>query len=184
ILGSAMLHELDYAVALLRFPNHMAVGIKCDHLTGQAYYSHKEVDYCYLETTGKNWAVGKVPLEHQNKNPIVIPIVERAVLDVDFRYEYEYDQKNVYVDVFVTVKNLGSKTATNTTIYVSLDAVEEGRVWDQIKSDVIEIKPESTYTYKVKNLNSPTGKSFRVFVQAGGGNVLSDETVGDWINWK
>ncbi|MCD6229904.1 MAG: hypothetical protein J7K00_03815 [Candidatus Diapherotrites archaeon] len=65
-----------------------------------------------------------------------------------------------------------------------MEDVEEGKVWDQVKSDVIEIKPEASYKFKVTNLNSPTGKSFRVFVQAGGGNVLSDETVSDWINWK
>lgn len=183
ILASAMLYELDYGVALLEFPGHMAVGVKCNPSAGQSYYSYFGVDYCYLETTGQNWDVGSVPPNIKSESATVKPIIERPALDVDFASEYEYDFKYVYVNVSVIVKNLGSDTAKNTSIYVALQTSDESKVWDDIQSNALEILPEETYSYNVTNLHSTVGQTFRIYVRAYGTNTISDEAHSNWIYW-
>ena len=184
ILASAMLHELGYGVALLQFPEHMAVGVKCTPSYRQSYYTYQGIDFCYLETTGKNWEVGEVPPNVNSAKAIVKPLIERPALKIDFTSEYEYNWKDVYVNVEVNVKNLGSEKANNTKIYVALQTLDEGKVWDQIESDEIQIEPEGAYEYSVTNLHSPTGRPFRIYVRAYGDNVLSDEAVSNWIYWE
>ena len=115
ILAAAMIHELGYGVALLQFPKHLAIGVKCTPSPGQSYYTHYGIDYCFLETTG-NWDVGEVPPNLKGESAIVKPIFERPSLEVDFTSKYEYNWRDVYVDVDVNVRNLGSETAENTII--------------------------------------------------------------------
>jgi hypothetical protein len=184
ILASAMLTELDYGVALLQFSEHMAVGVKCDISAGQSYYSYQGVNFCYLETTGKNWEVGDVPPNVKSASAIVKPIYERPALKINFTSSYEYNSIDVYVDVEVNVKNLGSKKAENTKIYVALQTSNENKVWDSIESKYLQIEPEGSYKYSVTNLHSPAGQRFRIYVRAFGDNVISDESVSNWIYWE
>ncbi|MEA1957395.1 MAG: hypothetical protein U9N01_03455 [Euryarchaeota archaeon] len=184
ILASAMLNELGYGVALLQFPEHMAVGVKCTPSAGQSYYTYQGIDFCYLETTGENWDVGKVPPNVKSAKAIVKPLVERPALDIDFTSNYEYNAIDVYVDVKVNVKNLGSKKAENTKIYVALQTSDESKVWDSIESEDLQIEPEGVYKYSVTNLHSPTGYPFRIYVRAFGDNVISDEAVSNWVYWE
>lgn len=184
ILASAMLHELGYGVVLLQFPEHMAVGVKCSPSVGQSYYTSYGIDYCYLETTGQNWEVGAVPPNIKSSKAIIKPLVERPALQIEFTSRSEGDWKYVYTDVDVEVKNLGSETAKNTKIYVALQTTDTSKVWAQIQSDSLEIEPEEIYSYKVTNLHSSTGQPFRIYVRAWGDNVISDESVSNWIYLK
>lgn len=187
ILASAMLNELGYGVVILEFKEnigHMAVGIKCNPSEGQSYYEYNGITFCYLETTTKGWNVGQVPDEFKNSEAIIIPIVEKPSLKIHFISNYAYNFQDVYTNVDVEVKNLGSKTAENTRIYVALQTVDTDKVWAQVQSDALEIQPEETYSYKVTNLHSSTGQPFRIYVRAWGDNVISDETVSDWIYWE
>jgi len=184
ILASAMLNELGYGVALLEFPGHMAVGVKCEPSSGQSYYTYQGVDFCYLETTGENWEVGEVPPNIKSEKATVHLITERPALSLKVRYSYQYNYRDVYVDVNVSIKNLGSEKAENTKVYVALQTTDESKVWDSIESEYLQIEPESAYEYSVTNLHSPTGSPFRVYVRAFGENVISDESVGNWIYWE
>jgi hypothetical protein len=74
ILTAALLKEMNYDVILLRFPKHVAVGITCPECSGR-YYTYKNKDYFYLETTENNWEVGQIPAELKNeKNVKALPI--------------------------------------------------------------------------------------------------------------
>ena len=86
--------------------------------------------------------------------------------------------------VKVNVKNLGSKKAENTKIYVALQTSDESKVWDSIESEDLQIEPEGVYEYSVTNLHLPTGYPFRIYVRAFGENVISDEAVSNWIYWE
>jgi hypothetical protein len=183
ILASAILQEMGYGVVLIELPSHMAVGVKCSSDIPGYSYDFNGQRYCYLETTGKNWPVGELPDEYKGLKAKIIPVYARPALDVDFTYNYRYNYRDVYVDVDITVKNLGSETAKNTKIYVALQTSDTSRVWSQIESQYIQIKPESSYTYNVKNLHAPTGSNFRVHVRAYGDNVISDEAVSNWVTW-
>lgn len=184
ILASAMLYELGYEVVLLEFPEHLAVGVRCSPSNGQVYYSYQGIDYCYLETTGENWEVGKVPENIESEEATVYRIIERPFLDINFESNFRYNSRDVYTDVNSTIKNLGSKTAQNTNIYVALQTRDESKVWDSVQTDSIWIGPEETYFFNVTNLHSPGGKSFRIYVRAFGDNIVSDEAVSDWIDWE
>lgn len=152
ILASAILQEMGYGVVLIELPSHMAVGVKCSSDIPGYSYDFNGQRYCYLETTGKNWPVGELPDEYKGLKAKIIPVYARPALDVDFTYNYRYNYRDVYVDVDITVKNLGSETAKNTKIYVALQTSDTSRVWSQIESQYIQIKPESSYTYNRKTL--------------------------------
>ncbi|VVB93381.1 Uncharacterised protein [uncultured archaeon] len=184
ILGSAILQEMGYGVVLIELPKHMAVGVKCGSDVSGYSYNFNGQRYCYLETTGKNWPVGQLPDEYKSLKAKIIPVLARPFLDVNFTYSYEYNSKDIYVDVNVIVKNLGSETAQNTKIYVSLQTSDTAKVWSQIESTYIQVQPEGSYTYNVTNLHAPTGRNFRVYVRAYGDNVISDEVVGGWVTWN
>ncbi len=187
ILASSMLKELGYGVAMLEFkgnPGHMAVGVKCDPSAGQSYYEYSGIDFCYLETTAKGWDVGQIPDEFKNSKAIILPIIEKPALEIHFISNYAYNYRDVYANVNVTIKNLGSETARNTMIYVALQTIDQTKVWSDLTSDSLEIAPEGAYEYTVTNLHSPTGQQFRIYVRAYGDNVLSDESYSDWIYWK
>jgi hypothetical protein len=184
ILASSMLYELGYGVVMLRYPTHMAVGIKCNPSAGQTYYSYENSTFCYLETTGENWDVGKMPEEHKGEKATILKIAEKPSLEIKFHYTYTYNSQDVYTDIKINVTNLGSETTENTKIYAALQTEDETKVWDSITSESFNLDPEEYYKYKVENLHSPTGQKFRVYVRAYGDNVESKKSYGGWIYWK
>ena len=184
ILTAALLQELGYGVVLIELPGHMAVGVKCSEDTSGYYYLDNGIRYCYLETTNINWEVGQLPDEYIEEKAILKQIYKRPVMDIDFNSDFSYNIWHTYVNVSVTVTNLGSDAAENTKIYVALQTVNTSRVWSDCESKPLQIDPEEGYEYSVTNLHAPTGKTFRVYVRAYGNNVISDEVVSNWITWK
>jgi hypothetical protein len=182
ILAVAILQEMGYDVVLLEFPEHMAIGIKCCPDTEGRSFEYKNDHYYYLETTGKNWQIGEIPEEYENEPAEIIPVYRRPVVNLDFDAECEYSQKEGVVDVNVTMRNVGSEIAENTTIYVALQAEGENIVWDQVESDPLKVEPEGAYQFTAKGLRVPGGKIFRVYVRVIGENLLSEEVVSEWVS--
>ena len=152
ILVSALLQEMGYGVVLIQLPKHIAVGVKCSEDFPGYYYMYKGNRYCYLETTGENWSIGTLPDEYKNQKATIIPVYKRPFLDIDFTAKYKYNSKDVYVDVNVSLKNLGSEKAENTKIYVALQTNDTSKVWDYTESENFQILPEAGYNYYVKDL--------------------------------
>ena len=125
ILCVAILQEMGYDVVLLELPEHMAIGIKCDSEQKGKCFEYKGRDYYYLETTGSNWQIGELPEEYAGQPVKVIPVYRRPLINLDFKAQCEYSKKEGMVDVNVTVRNVGSEEAKNTTIYVALQAEDE-----------------------------------------------------------
>ena len=161
----------------------MAVGVECTDDVQGAYVTLEEKRYCYLETTGENWPIGKIPEEYEGQSMQVIPIERRPALQVNFTAVYRYTKIDLYADVLVVVKNFGSKTARNTQIHAALQA-NETKVWDSVTSEPIVLSPEDSYTYNFTNLHMPAGETFRIFTQATADGALPDEAVSQWITWK
>jgi len=173
---------MGYDVVLLELPEHMALGIKCDPETEGRSFEYKNNHYYYLETTGSNWQIGEMPEEYEDEPVEVIPVYRRPLVNLDFSAQCEYSQKEGVVDVNVTLRNVGSEIAENTTVYVALQADSESKVWDQIESDPVIIEPEEAYQFTAKGLRVPGGKTFRVYVQAIGENLLSEEITSEWVS--
>lgn len=182
ILSVAILQEMGYDVVLLELPEHMALGIKCDPDTKGRSFEYKNDHYYYLETTGSNWQIGEMPEEYENEPVEIIPVYRRPLIYLDFNAQCEYSQKEGVVDVNVTLRNVGSEIAENATVYVALQADDESKVWDQIESDPVIIEPEEAYQFTAKGLRVPGGKTFRVYIQAIGENLISEEIMSEWVS--
>ena len=180
ILSVAILQEMGYDAVLLELPEHMALGIKCNPEQKGTSFEYKGSDYYYVETTGSNWQIGEVPEEYADQPVEVIPVYRRPMINLDFKAQCEYSKKEGVVDVNVTVRNVGSQRVENTTVYIALQAEDETNVWDEVESSPVTIGPEEVYNYTAKGLIVPAGENFRVYVQAFGENLASENITSKW----
>jgi hypothetical protein len=181
ILAVAILQKMGYDVVLLQLPGHMAIGIKCSPGQKGKSFEYKGNNYYYVETTGSDWQIGEVPEEYANQPVKIIPVYKRPAVNLDFKAQCEYSRKEGDVDVNVTVRNVGSEVAKNTTVHVVLQAADETNVWDEIESSSVMIEPEGIYNYTAKGLIVPSGEKFRVYVQASGKNMASENVTSEWV---
>jgi len=181
VLCAAILQEMGYDVVLLELPDHMAIGIICDNEREGKSFEYEGKDYYYLETTGSNWRIGEIPEKYADQPVKIIPVYRRPLMNLDFRAQCEYSRKDGVVDVNVTLRNVGSETAKNTTVYVALQAEDEVSVWDDVNSSSITLEPEGIYNYTATGLTVPAGKTFRVYVQTQGENLLSENITSEWV---
>jgi hypothetical protein len=185
ILVAALLQEMDYGVVLLHLPEHIAVGVACDDDVTGAYYKYEGTKYCYLETTGENWAIGQIPSDFEGTSAQIIPIYQkRPLLDVKYNYSYQHNALDVYVNIDIIVTNTGSEKAENVVIYAALQTPDENKVWDDYISETMDIYSEGKLTYKITNLHASSGNDFRVIVQAQGDNANSDVVKSEWLRWQ
>ena len=116
-----MLFSLGYDIALLRLPNHMAVGVKLgeEELPNYDYYVE---DYYFLETTTKGNTCGNIPHEYRqyNDSATIYPISDRPLLMHDWKDGtitiYTNTEIGDFVNVKVIVNNLGITTARNVLV--------------------------------------------------------------------
>lgn len=180
ILSAAILQEMGYDVVLLELPEHMALGIKCNSEQKGKSFEYEGSNYYYVETTGSDWQIGEIPKKYVDQPVHVIPVYKRPMINLDFKARCEYSKEEGVVDVNITIRNVGSEKAENTTIYVALQTEDELSLWDEIESSPITIEPEGVYNYTAKGLTVPSGKKFRVYVQALGENVVSENVTSKW----
>lgn len=179
-LSVAILQAAGYDAVLLELPEHMAIGIKCNPKQKGKSFKYQGSSYYYLETTGRDWQIGEIPDEYMDQPVRVVPVYKRPMINLDFKAQCEYSKKEGIVDVRVTVSNLGSEKAENTTVYVSLQAEDKRSWWDQIESSPVTIEPEEVYNYTAKGLKVPAGKKFRVYVQTFGEDLVSENITSEW----
>jgi hypothetical protein len=134
-----------------------------------------------METTGSDWQIGEIPEEYANQPVQVIPVYGRPTVTLDFRARCEYSKEEGVVDVNVTVRNVGSEIAENTTVYVALQDTDETNVWDEIEISPVTIEPEGVYNYTAKGLTIPSERKFRVYVQVSGENMTSENIISEWV---
>lgn len=121
ILTASLLFRLGYDVALLRLPNHMAVGV---HL-GESAIPDKEYyieNYYFLETTTPLKSCGFIPGQYKESSSdvTVYPISSRALLTHNWEDNtltiFTNTEMGDLVKVTLYVENLGIKTAKNVKI--------------------------------------------------------------------
>lgn len=83
VLLAAILDEMGYGVVLLRYPEHLALGVSGVGGSDGVFFPYGGSHYYYLETTAKNWRIGTVPKEYENGKAEVIPLVKKPVLHID-----------------------------------------------------------------------------------------------------
>lgn len=74
ILGAAILKCMDYDVALLVMPKHVALGIAGASDLPGSYILHNGVRYYYSEMTSQGWRIGDIPDGEKHNTYEVFPI--------------------------------------------------------------------------------------------------------------
>ena len=77
VLFASILSGLDFKLALINPPRHLAVGVKGDFRG--AYVSYEGEKYFFCETTGRYWQLGQVPPSYENIAVKIIPITPKPV---------------------------------------------------------------------------------------------------------
>ncbi len=121
ILTASLLYNLGYDVALLRLPNHMAVGV---HLNESAIpnYDYFIDNYYFLETTTGGKPCGFIPSEYvgSSSDVTVYPISSRSLLSHNWKGDsltiYTNTEMGDFVKVVLIVENLGIETAENVNV--------------------------------------------------------------------
>ncbi|WP_342305054.1 hypothetical protein [Methanolobus sp. ZRKC5] len=112
ILLAALLSDMEYGVALIELPGHMAVGVKGDSSLEGSYYEYSGTRYYYLETTNSRWAVGVIPEEYSDSEAVLVPILEGyPELKIDFSGTAKSDGFLTYANLEIEVENVGSSVA-------------------------------------------------------------------------
>ena len=115
ILTASILDTAGYSVALLRLPNHMAVGVRLLETTStDTYYIE---NYYFLETTRVHWKVGEIPAEYEGISIVTVyKITERSLLLHTWRNATRLTGGDTDTDVVrleLRVENIGRAIAKN-----------------------------------------------------------------------
>lgn len=121
ILTASLLDNLGYDVALLRLPNHMAVGVHLNE-SDIPNYEYYVDSYYFLETTTEDKPCGFIPSQYEESisNVTVYRISSRPLLIhnwVDNSLTiYTNTEMGDFVKVALLVENLGVETAENVKV--------------------------------------------------------------------
>ena len=118
ILTASLLYNLGYDVALLRLPNHMAVGVNLSEIANPNYKYYTD-SYYFLETTTAFKPCGFIPDEYEEfkSEVIVYPISSRPLIIHNWENNsltiFTNTEIGDFVKVTMIVQNLGITTAKN-----------------------------------------------------------------------
>lgn len=138
ILASAILYEMGYGEAILKFPDHMAVGlalpggVKLPENAPPHYFDYRDQRYYYMETSKETWNIGEMPEELESQVPVYFLMVKDPKVEMDFTAKlYDSDTDNIRYSIHCTVKNQGPGMARNIKVHGMALAPEKGleKIW-------------------------------------------------------
>jgi len=121
ILVASLLKNLEYNVSLLRFPNHMAVGVNLSKSANPVYDYYVD-GYFFLETTTEGKPCGFVPSEYRESvsEVSVYPVSSRPLLIHNWQNSsitiFTNTERGDFVKVTLILENLGIDTAKNIVV--------------------------------------------------------------------
>ncbi len=74
LLLAGVLAKMGYGTCLIKYADHMAVGIKGDTTLSGNYYTYEGNDYYYIEATNPGWNIGDMPEDYQGVSATIILI--------------------------------------------------------------------------------------------------------------
>ncbi|MEM2963347.1 MAG: hypothetical protein QXW70_03965 [Candidatus Anstonellales archaeon] len=180
ILTAAILRALGYDAVLINMKNHMAAGVRCS-LTQKDRINYNGIDYCYLETTGEGWEIGRIPPQYKKENMTVLTIIPRSYFLINSSIVYIYQNFEIDATANVTIKNLGSVTAQGVRITVSIED-SDGRRWGEQTYKLRKpLLPEEEDTVIIKGVKMPGFRKFRVVLEVRSDNSEKQELRGAWL---
>jgi len=175
ILMSSIIDKMGYDVALFRFTNHMATGVKLDE--GPTSYDPYIDDYYFLETTTKGHLVGYVPSEYSsNYGVTVYPVSSRPLLIHNWKDGivsiFTNTQIGNFVKATVFVENYGMDTAEDIEIKAGFYA---GGLELNIQTETISSLEPGMKTKKILIAYTPSGFTTTFKTQLYLNGELADE---------
>ena len=173
VLAAALLHEMGFDVVLLKFPNHVALGLNVAG-AGGASYAYNGAQYYYVEMTSPGWGIGEVPDELKDITPTVLPLVKNPALQITVTTS-QGDAVGGVVDCLAhySVTNLGPGTARSLTLKIHALALSKGDnvAWgDEQTFDLNDLAEGHTTSGDALFL-IPAGEPSRIVCIATGENV-------------
>jgi len=179
ILLASFLNTMDYAVILIEFPGrHCAVGV----LGGEGIYGHyfeyNDGKYYFIETTDTGWGVGGIPEEYLDAKAFLFDMTPTPILTHDWNAR----GKGSFVELEVTVENLGSAPSYDTYVLAGFDA-GGGLLWNPQESQhfTLDIHERIDITF---NLKVPVVEQTRLVIQIAREDYAVDESHSEWIDVK
>ena len=191
ILASALLHEMGYDVVLLKYPDHMAVGVDLPEGVSlpdgeqPTYYDYLGKRYYYLETSDTTWDIGQMPDELKNVVPKIYLMVKDPTVEMDFNTKlYGSDLDSIQYSVHCTVKNDGPGIANNVKVHMMALAPDRGadQIWlpDQLFAPG---NLEENQTISLDGiLKIPRDHATQIKIAVSGDNIETSEQVTDPFN--
>lgn len=71
MLLAAIIEKLGYDAVLLCYPDHAAVGVRCNNEMPGTYYNYNGKMYYYIETTNPGWDIGQIPAKYNGQSATV-----------------------------------------------------------------------------------------------------------------
>jgi hypothetical protein len=179
VLAAALLHEAGFDVVLLKFPEHLSVGINVD--AAGTSYEYNGARYYYAETTGRNWQIGEVPDQLKTATPIFLPLLKSPTLRVSVTAEPVGNASGADDSTGVvnyrapySIYNAGPGTAKNLMLTVHAMALEQG--------DNIVWRPEWTTSLGDLAEGQTIQSDALLLMQAGGFTRVECIVTGDNID--
>ena len=158
IFTAYILKNMGYTVALLRFPDHMAVGVNLSEEDIPAYDFYID-GYYFLETTTGGKLCGFVPSDYRELTSEVIihPLSDRPLLDHSWQDGtitiFTNTEIGDFVKVALFVENIGSITAEN--FIVEAGFFTEGGLKSNNKREAISMLASGMKEKVVLTVNIP-----------------------------
>lgn len=156
ILTAALLHEMGYDVVLLKFPDHMGVGVMLSSGLSGSYYEYEGQKYYYLETTGENWEIGQIPPEFSGSSASIYPLIKPPSVEMSFNAKrIGLDDTHAHYRVSCEIKNSGPGSAIGLRLRVMALAISMGEnmIWppdNNIDIGIMDAGSIKTYEVNVK----------------------------------
>jgi hypothetical protein len=132
ILACALLDSMGLDVVLINPPNHVAVGVAMD--ASGTYWTHKGIQYFYVETTGEGWEIGEVPEEHQGESAFVYPVQPVPIIT----HGWTASTLRRRVTLVADVQNVGTAEATGVKLFAAFE-LEDGLFLNPVQSNFFDL---------------------------------------------
>ena len=177
ILAASLVRSLGFGTVLIVFPGvHCAVGVKGTEDIPGTYWEYKGDRYYYLETTNTGWTIGEIPDKFKNATATIYGMIPVPILTHDWTSQ----NNGYYVQLKITIKNLGSAIADGVYVSAGFDA-GDGQWWNHKDSSPMQIGINDEWVVTV-NLLPPTGKHTRIEVQIMYNGYAVDESYSLWFD--
>ena len=148
-------------------PGHAAVGVAGEGSPDLMYYRYEGKNYTYVEATDSPLRIGEIPNRYKPDDFIVIPLKPLPAISYDDIYYLRFGR--VY-RIKTYVKNIGSTTVDNITMYASLESTDNVTVSQASKPFSLSVDQQALVTFYLQ-YPAPGRLDLRVY-----GSVLNDIT--------